>query len=266
MPEQDPVDVNQSTDDNMRHPAIQQVLGAAPLAAPRTSRGSEVVAVDSSSLPAVARCRRVIIAFVTTGVLVTFVLTAAVLAVTPGPDSLLVLRAIVLRGRRAGLATVAGVLSGLAIWVVAAAIGLSALLRASELGYQVLKVVGATYLVLLGVKALRSRGGAAEGQHDHGLLGSGYRAGLVTNLLNPKIGVFFVSFLPGFVPVAAPVALTSLLLGGLFIAEGALYFAVLLLVADRLAALLHRPTVRQRLDRITGVVLIGFGVRLVVEN
>jgi len=224
-----------------------------------------VVAVDSSSLPAVARCRRVIIAFVATGVLVTFVLTAAVLAVTPGPDSLLVLRAIVLRGRRAGLATVAGVLSGLAIWVVAAAVGLSALLRASELGYQVLKVVGATYLVLLGVKALRSRG-AAEGQHDQGLLGSGYRAGLVTNLLNPKIGVFFVSFLPGFVPVAAPVALTSLLLGGLFIAEGALYFAVLLLVADRLAALLHRPTVRQWLDRITGVVLIGFGVRLVVEN
>ncbi len=79
----------------------------------------------------VVACRRVIIVLVTTGVLVTFVLTAAVLAVTPGPDSLLVLRAIVLRGRRAGLATVAGVLTGLAIWVVAAAVGLSALLRAS---------------------------------------------------------------------------------------------------------------------------------------
>ncbi len=118
----------------------------------------------------------------TTGVLVTFVLTAAVLAVTPGPDSLLVLRAIVLRGRRAGLATVAGVLSGLAVWMVAAAVGLSALLRASELGYQVLKVVGATYLVVLGVQALRSRG-ATDGQHGQGLLSSGYRAGLVTNLL-----------------------------------------------------------------------------------
>lgn len=125
------------------------------------------------------------------------------------------------------------------------------------------------YLVTLGVQALRSAQRPAalveaqRGDRDRGpgVLGVGYRAGLVTNLLNPKIGVFFVTFLPGFVPAGAPLGPTSLLLGVVFVAEGALYFTVLILLAERLTGVLRRPAVRRRIDRLAGVVLIGFGVR-----
>jgi threonine/homoserine/homoserine lactone efflux protein len=204
-----------------------------------------------------------------THALVTFAVAASVLVMLPGPDTLLVLRSIVVRGRRTAVATAAGVTSGLVIWVGAAALGLSALLRASHVGYTVLRVAGAAYLVTLGVQALRAR--AIHDDHDgvrkgHGVLGVGYRAGLVTNLLNPKIGVFFVTFLPGFVPAGEPVAATSLLLGAVFVAEGVTYFAVLLVLADRVGGLLRRPTVRRRLERLTGVVLLGFGVRLITDS
>lgn len=199
--------------------------------------------------------------------LLAFALAAAVLVVLPGPDSLLVLRSIVLRGRRTAVATAAGVMSGLALWVVGAALGLSALLRASQAGYTVLRLAGAAYLVLLGVQALRSRAVADRAPSGHrGGLGVGFRAGLVTNLLNPKIGVFFVTFLPGFVPAGAPVGPTSMLFGAIFIVEGALYFAVLVLLAERVTGWLHRPRVRRWLNRVVGAVLVGFGVRLAVER
>lgn len=221
-----------------------------------------------------------------TAALLTFILAASLLVVLPGPDSLLVLRSILLRGRRTAVATCAGVLTGLAVWVAAAALGLSALLRASELGYTVLRLAGGLYLIALGVQALRSArrvtaaGGEQVGAEQmaaepaarkqvagrSGILGVGYRAGLVTNLLNPKVGVFFVTFLPGFVPRGAPIGATSLLFGAVFVAEGALYFAILLFLAERVATALRRPTVRRRLDRLTGVVLIGFGIRLAAES
>lgn len=231
-----------------------------------------------------------------TAALLTFILAASLLVVLPGPDSLLVLRSILLRGRRTAVATCAGVLTGLAVWVAAAALGLSALLRASELGYTVLRLAGGLYLIALGVQALRSaRRVTAAGAEQvgaeqvaaqpaareqmaaepaarkqvagrSGILGVGYRAGLVTNLLNPKVGVFFVTFLPGFVPRGAPIGATSLLFGAVFVAEGALYFAILLFLAERVATALRRPTVRRRLDRLTGVVLIGFGIRLAAES
>jgi len=167
-----------------------------------------------------------------THALVTFILAASLLVVLPGPDSLLVVRSIMLKGRRAAVTTTAGVLSGLAVWVAAAALGLAALLHASHVGYTALRIVGAVYLVTLGVQALRSAQRPAalvDRDRGPGVLGVGYRAGLVTNLLNPKIGVFFVTFLPGFVPAGAPVGPTSLLLGAVFVTEGALYFAVAML-------------------------------------
>lgn len=204
-----------------------------------------------------------------THALVTFILAASLLVVLPGPDSLLVVRSIMLKGRRAAVTTTAGVLSGLAVWVAAAALGLAALLHASHVGYTALRIVGAVYLVTLGVQALRSaQRPAASVDRDRGpgVLGVGYRAGLVTNLLNPKIGVFFVTFLPGFVPAGAPVGPTSLLLGAVFVAEGALYFTVLILLAERLTGVLRRPVVRRRMDRLAGVVLIGFGARLLAES
>ncbi len=203
----------------------------------------------------------------------TFAFAAALIVLLPGPDTLVVLRSLLREGRRQAVLTVVGVLTGLAVWVGVAAFGLSGLLRASHEGYTALRIAGGAYLLWLGVGSLRSRSAepasVAEpgwGTQRGGLLGTGYGAGLATDLLNPKVGVFFVTFLPAFIPHGQPVGTTSLLLGGLFIAETAGYFAVLLLLAGRVTAWLRNPRVRARMDRLTGVVLIGFGLRLAVER
>lgn len=207
--------------------------------------------------------------------LLAFSLAAAAIVLLPGPDTMVVLRGILAGGRATALRTAAGSLTGLVVWVSAAALGLSALLRASETGYTVLRLAGAAYLVWMGVQALRARAAReGAGGEPHGaeprlrrsLLGNGYRAGLATNLLNPKVGVFFVTFLPGFVPAGAPVGTTSLLLGAVYILETAVYFAALLLLVDRISRWLTDPRLRRRMDRVTGLVLLGFGVRLAVES
>ena len=195
-----------------------------------------------------------------------FTLAAVLIVLLPGPDTLVVVRGIMRGGRRQGLVTALGNLCGLAIWVAAAALGLSALLRASEVGYEVLRIVGATYLVWLGVQAWRTRGRTEQAQGRGGVLGTGYLAGLLTNLLNPKVGVFFVTFLPGFVPHGYPVGATSLLFGAIFVVLTALYWVVLLGVATKVTAWMSTPRVRRRLDAITAAILVGFGVRLVTES
>jgi len=206
--------------------------------------------------------------------LVTFTLAATLIVLLPGPDTLVVLRNLLRHGRRRAALTVAGVLSGLAVWVCAAALGLSALLRASHDAYTMLRLAGAAYLVYLGVQSLRARrpalGSPAElaaaGRRRGGLIGTGFGAGLATDLLNPKVGVFFVTFLPAFVPHGRPVGATSFLFGGIFIALTAAYFALLLTLAARIIAWMRDPRLQRRLDRATGLVLVGFGLRLAVES
>ncbi len=203
-----------------------------------------------------------------TTALVTFALAAALIVLLPGPDTLVVVRNLVREGRRTAVLTVAGVLSGLAVWVGAAAFGLSALLRASHDGYLLLRIVGAVYLVWLGIQSLRSRTlvTADDVPVRRGLLGRGYGAGLATDLLNPKVGVFFVTFLPGFVPAGEPVGATTLAFGAVFVVETAIYFGVLLVLAGRVTGWMNHPVVRRRLDRATGAVLIAFGARLATES
>jgi threonine/homoserine/homoserine lactone efflux protein len=200
--------------------------------------------------------------------LATFVPAATLIILVPGPDTLIVLRSIVRRGRAHGWSTAAGVLSGLAVWAAVAALGLAAVLRASEVAYEALRIAGACYLVFLGIQSLRSlrRRSPVEEPDRRSILGTGYPAGLVTNLLNPKVGVFFVTFLPGFVPHGYPVGPTSLLFGGLFLLLTLGYFVLLLAFAVRLTAWMRTPRVRRRLDAVTGAVLIGFGVRLGAEG
>lgn len=202
--------------------------------------------------------------------LASFALAAIVVVLLPGPDSLVVVRALVRDGRRGGVRTAAGVMCGLLIWVSAAALGLSALLRASEAGYLVLKLVGSAYLLWLGVQSLRSlRSGTAlhavSGAALTGPVRSGFTAGFLTDVLNPKVGVFFVSFLPGFVPARYDVGATTLLLGLLYAALTALYFAVLIGAAGAVSAWMATPRIRRRLDAVTGLVLVAFGVRLATE-
>jgi threonine/homoserine/homoserine lactone efflux protein len=202
---------------------------------------------------------------------VTFALAAALIVLLPGPDTLVVLRNLIRGGRRTAALTVVGVLSGLTVWVAAAAFGLAAVLHASEDAYTALRIVGACYLLWLGVQTLRTRSNPQPLMVDdeparRRWLGSGYSAGLATDLLNPKVGVFFVTFLPGFVPTGEPVGLASLTFGAIFVAETALYFALLLFLAGRISRWMRDPRIRRRLDWSTGTVLIGFGVRLAVEQ
>jgi threonine/homoserine/homoserine lactone efflux protein len=202
---------------------------------------------------------------------VTFALASVLIVLLPGPDTLVVLRNLIRGGRRTATRTVVGVLSGLAVWVSATAFGLAALLHASEGAYTVLRVVGACYLLWLGWQTLRTRADPQSLNFDGAqprrrLLGTGYTAGLATDLLNPKVGVFFVTFLPGFVPSGTSVGSASLTFGAIFVIETALYFALLLFLAGRITAWMRDATIRRRLDWATGTVLIGFGVRLAVEQ
>ena len=199
--------------------------------------------------------------------LLTFLAAAALIIVAPGPDTLLVTRNVFRRGRRGGLVTAAGTVTGLALWSVAAALGLSALLAASEVGYNVARVAGGLYLIWLGVQTLRSHGTAPATATEAAPLPMhrAYLSGVLSNLLNPKIGVFFITFLPGFVPLGAPVGTTAALLGALFVVETALWLLVLVWLVGNGTGWLSRPGVRRWLDRVTGVVLIGFGIRVVAE-
>jgi threonine/homoserine/homoserine lactone efflux protein len=196
-----------------------------------------------------------------------FTVAAVLVVLLPGPDTLVVVRNIVRGGRRQGLLTAFGNLCGLTLWVLAAALGLAAMLKASEVGYDLLRVVGALYLVWLGVHAWRSRGASEELSVGSagGVLGTGFRAGILTNLLNPKVGVFFVAFLPGFIPQGDPVGLVSLLLGAIFVLLTALYWVALLGIAGRVVRWMSTPAVRRRIDAATALVFIGFGLRLATE-
>lgn len=202
---------------------------------------------------------------------VTFALASVLIVLLPGPDTLVVLRNLIRGGRRTAALTVVGVLSGLTVWVATAALGLAALLHASENAYTALRIVGACYLLWLGIQTLRTRLApdmltVEPGPSRRQWLGSGYSAGLVTDLLNPKVGVFFVTFLPGFVPSGTSVGAASLAFGAIFVVETAIYFAMLLFIAGRITRWMRDPKIRRRLDWATGTVLIGFGVRLAVEQ
>lgn len=202
---------------------------------------------------------------------VTFVTVSALLIVTPGPDMALVTRNTLAGGRRAGAFTALGVGMGILGWAVAAALGVAALLDRSAVAFYGLKLVGAAYLVLLGVRALlgggREAGGGANPARSEPSLGSGaaVRQGALGNLLNPKAGVIFLSVLPQFVApgdsglrlLAMLVAFEAMIVGWLVC-----YASVVSRIGQsRLGAAAQRG-----LERITGIVLIGLGVRLAVER
>jgi threonine/homoserine/homoserine lactone efflux protein len=202
-----------------------------------------------------------------------FSLAAALLVVLPGPDTLAVVRGMVRGGRRRATWTALGGLMGLVVWVSVTAAGLAAVLHASHEAYTVLRWAGAAYLLWLGVQSFRSRtlSPAADAERAAGRPAAGHRpfqgfgTGLATNLLNPKIGVLFVALLPGFVPSGHSVGATSLLLGGVYVIETALYVTVLIALSGRVVDWMARPRVRRRLDRLMGVVFVGFGAQLVAE-
>jgi threonine/homoserine/homoserine lactone efflux protein len=201
--------------------------------------------------------------------LLAFALFAAVVTITPGLDTMLVVRTAAVSGRKAAFAASAGIMLGCLCWAVASALGITALVTASRVGYEVLRWAGAAYLCFLGVRVLwrRRRPSTVEPpEPEPATKGSAFRVGLTTNLLNPKVGVFYLSALPQFLPHGVPPLLASTALAMVHNAEGLLWFAALVFLVGRTARLLSRPGVRRRLDQLTGVVFIGFGLRLALQH
>jgi RhtB (resistance to homoserine/threonine) family protein len=198
--------------------------------------------------------------------LLPFLAISILLILIPGPDTAVVTKHAVLGGHRSGVQASIGVAIGLTVWTVAAALGIAALLRASAVAFLILKIAGALYLTWIGVQMLRSRGlpGDVPGVRSPSSA-KAVRQGLLSDLGNPKIAVFFTSFLPQFVHGGA-VLLPLLVLGGIFAVLTLLWLALYAVIIGRSAALLRRPRVRKALDRFTGVVLIGFGIRLAFER
>jgi threonine/homoserine/homoserine lactone efflux protein len=207
---------------------------------------------------------------------VAFALFAGLLTITPGLDTLLVLRVAGSGGRAVGIAAAAGIVSGCMVWGAASAVGVTALLTASRLAFDALRLAGAAYLCWLGVRALwtarhrprdESRTGASAAPvEQHWSRGTALRTGLTTNLLNPKVGAFYLSVLPQFLPSGLNPLAGSMALATIHAVEGMLWLAAVVLVVNRARTFLSRPSVRRRFEQVTGVVLVGFGIRLATER
>jgi RhtB (resistance to homoserine/threonine) family protein len=200
-----------------------------------------------------------------------FIGVAAIVILIPGPDTAVVTKNVLIHGRRAALGTSLGVSAGLSVWTIAAAVGVASVVRASAVAFTVLKLAGALYLIWLGLQALRAAGRVGDAE----LLGStsrpigargGFRQGLISDLANPKIGIFFTSLLPQFVDPGRAVMLPFLALGAVFVLMTALWLCAYSLAAARAAETLMRPRVKATMDRVTGVVLVAVGLRLAIEH
>lgn len=198
-----------------------------------------------------------------------FAVVAASLTVTPGLDSALVLRSALTRSRREAVATGAGILTGLFVWGASAAVGISTLLTASEVAYTALRWAGAVYLVWFGVRllvrTLRAGPAAEDATNARGSVWRAARTGLATNLLNPKIGVFYVALLPQFLPAGSDPLLSGLLLAGVHAALTVVWFALLIGLAALLSRWLRRPGTVRAIDGVTGATLVGFGMKLALS-
>ncbi|KQV62644.1 MULTISPECIES: LysE family translocator [unclassified Caulobacter] len=201
--------------------------------------------------------------------LIAFSLAAGLLTLTPGLDTALVIRTAAAEGPRRAAGAAIGIGLGCLVWGAAASFGVGALLTASELAYRVLKWAGAAYLAWTGVRMiLKPRDRFEPGEMsavDAGPLTAMHR-GLLTNLLNPKVGIFYVSFLPQFMPAGVDPARFGLLLTSIHVVEGLLWFAALIAATVPIAGLLREAAVVRWLDRITGGVFVAFGLRLALER
>ncbi len=190
-------------------------------------------------------------------------------AMSPGPDFLVVMRNAMISGRRAGMAAAAGIAAGVAAWAVVTSVGVAGLLAASAVAFTVVKLIGAAYLVLLGIRALIAarRGGYAEmttnGPAQRGV-GAAFRQGLFTNLLNPKVAVFFVALLPQFLPHSATAA-DTIALSATAAVVSLVWFTLLATMVSAMRRFLTGQKVRRAIDAVTGGLMVAIGVRIAVH-
>ena len=213
----------------------------------------------------------------TTGhALLAFAAAAGLLTVTPGLDTALVLRTAAVEGPRRAMLAASGICFGLLTWGLAASLGLGALLAVSHAAYSILRIVGACYLIYLGVRMFFRRAPSLSleaselpekkkpgSDNDHY---AWFVRGYLTNLLNPKVGVFYVTFLPQFVPAGVPVVSFSMLLAAIHATEGILWLLAITHATRLFSTWFQRPRVTRSLDRVTGTVLTGFGLEIILDR
>ena len=189
----------------------------------------------------------------------------ALLTITPGADMAMVSRSVFMGGRRDAFATTLGISAGCMIWALASSAGIAAVLAASETAYDTLRLVGAAYLVWLGVQSLLA---ARRGYRGEPVDGAGrsapspFRQGLLTNLFNPKIALFYTTFLPQFIGPGDPVVLLSLAMAGVHILLGLVWLSTYAWMLDRALEAFRGSRVRRTLDALTGAVLVALGIRV----
>jgi threonine/homoserine/homoserine lactone efflux protein len=204
--------------------------------------------------------------------LAAFFAVSAVVIATPGQDTALTVKNTLAGGRRGGIFTALGVVSGQLTWALGTSLGLAGLLRASETAFSALKLVGAGYLVYLGVTALarafrRRQPSALDETRGRSLSASAaYRQGIVSNLANAKIAVFFTSLLPQFVPGGGASFVTLIVLGVLFAGMTLAWLSCYAVAVEKAGNVLRRRSARRALEAVTGTVLVGLGLRLALTD
>ncbi|MCK5164298.1 MAG: LysE family translocator [Desulfobacula sp.] len=200
-----------------------------------------------------------------------FIIAAIILNLTPGVDTMYILTRSVSQGKTAGLISVAGIMSGCIVHVLCAAFGLSLILSTSAFVFTLVKWAGAIYLIYLGVKTLLEKNKAFEtSQSEYAVrdLAKIYKQGVLTNVLNPKVALFFLSFLPQFInPNHANGPIPFLILGGTFLVTGTLWCLFLTWTAALMTNTLRQnKMVGTFLQKLSGIIFIGFGLKLALDN
>jgi threonine/homoserine/homoserine lactone efflux protein len=196
-----------------------------------------------------------------------FVGIVALLTITPGADMAMVARSVFTGGRRDAFATTLGISAGCFAWACASALGVAAVLAASQTAYDALRLVGAVYLIWLGVQTLLAarRGVPPVDEAGRGR-GNPFRQGLLTNLFNPKIAVFYSTFLPQFIAPGDSALLVSMVLACVHIALGIVWLTLYAWLLVRAVETFRGSRVRRALDALTGTVLVALGLRLAAER
>lgn len=203
---------------------------------------------------------------------IAFTIVAAALTVTPGADTLLVVRNVLRGGRRDGFFTMAGICTGLYVHALLSALGVSIILMHSANAFTAMKVAGAAYLAWLGLQSLRSAAGDVD-SHPPGIVTKAvvssarcFREGFLTNVLNPKVALFYLAFLPQFIGPADPVLQKSLLLTAIHFVLGILWLGGVAFVVDRSRELFLNPLIKRWMDAVCGLLLAGLGLRLAMQH
>ena len=204
--------------------------------------------------------------------IIAFALVAAVMTALPGADTLMVVRNTLRGGRQDGLVTMTGICSGLFLHATLSALGVSVILMHSATAFTALKIAGACYLAWLGIQSLRSAARTPAVTAPQTAppapvpAARSFREGLLTNLLNPKVLVFYLALLPQFIGPADPVLAKSLLLAAIHFAEGIVWFFAVVWAVDRSRRFFLGPRVRRWLDAVCGGLLIALGLRLALAR